>query len=286
MGWTLTGDVAGYLANAGELLRSRAAENTIIVSAVEALQVRGINAFGGTAPLFGWWAQAGGAVTAAFMHTPPYPVALTVMPPGVASALAETLATRGRAVAGVNGDGRAAAAFAAAWQARTAQPSRVSVRMRMYRLAELRHPDPAPRGRARLATAADTGLLLAWLAAFSEEATPGSPETVRTEFVADRLSFGGLTLWQQGGTPVSLAGQLRPAAGQVRVGPVYTPPGWRGRGFGAAVTATVCQAALDAGAREVLLFTDLANPTSNALYQRLGFRPVTDRVGIVFQPRA
>ncbi len=74
-----------------------------------------------------------------------------------------------------------------------------------------------------------------------------------------------------------MAGLTRPAAGQVRVGPVYTPPALRDRGYRGAVTAAVSRAALDAGATEVLLFTDLANPTSNARYQRLGYETVADR---------
>jgi predicted GNAT family acetyltransferase len=65
-------------------------------------------------------------------------------------------------------------------------------------------------------------------------------------------------------------------AGQVRVGAVYTPAPLRGRGYAGGATAAVSQAALDSGAKEVLLFTDLANPTSNGLYQRLGYRPVAD----------
>jgi predicted GNAT family acetyltransferase len=68
----------------------------------------------------------------------------------------------------------------------------------------------------------------------------------------------------------------------IRVGPVYTPPGLRHRGYAGAVTAAVSQAALDAGAAEVLLFTDLANPTSNSLYQNLGYQPVEDRVVLSF----
>jgi predicted GNAT family acetyltransferase len=69
----------------------------------------------------------------------------------------------------------------------------------------------------------------------------------------------------------------------VRLGPVYTPPEHRGRGYGAAVTAVVSQAALDAGAAHVVLFTDLANATSNALYCRLGYRPVEERVVLKFE---
>jgi predicted GNAT family acetyltransferase len=69
----------------------------------------------------------------------------------------------------------------------------------------------------------------------------------------------------------------------MRVAPVYTPKQLRGRGYAGAVTAAVSQAALDAGAAEVSLFTDLANPTSNALYQRLGYRPLEDQVILEFE---
>jgi predicted GNAT family acetyltransferase len=98
----------------------------------------------------------------------------------------------------------------------------------------------------------------------------------------DKLSYGGMTLWEVSGKPVAMAGVTRPEAGMVRVIAVYTPPDLRGRGYGGAVTAAVTRAALDAGAEDVVLFTDLANPTSNALYQRLGYRPVEDRSLVEF----
>ncbi|MET0415098.1 MAG: GNAT family N-acetyltransferase, partial [Actinoplanes sp.] len=63
---------------------------------------------------------------------------------------------------------------------------------------------------------------------------------------------------------------------------VFTPPEQRGRGFGGAATVEATRNALDEGARDVVLFTDLANPTSNGLYQRLGYRPVEDRVVVEF----
>ena len=100
----------------------------------------------------------------------------------------------------------------------------------------------------------------------------------------ERLGYGGITVWQVGAVPVSMAGRTRTVAGMVRVAPVYTPPELRGRGYAGAATAAVSQAALDAGVREVVLYTDLANPTSNALYQRLGYRPVEDRVVFSFEP--
>lgn len=97
------------------------------------------------------------------------------------------------------------------------------------------------------------------------------------EWADARIAYGGVTLWETPeGTPVSMAGNTRRVAGQVRVAPVYTPAHQRGRGYAGAVTAAVSRAALAAGADEVLLFTDVGNPTSNALYQRLGYRPVRD----------
>jgi len=283
MAWTLTGDVAEYLTTAGDFLRSRAAENTVQLAATETVRVRGPGAFGDEAPLFGWWAAPGGPITAAFMHTPPFGVTLTPAPAGVAAALAETFAARGRFPAWVMADTTTAPSFAAAWERHTGQPARVGRRSRLYRLGRLLPPDPGPPGRARVATAADSGLLLDWLESFGREADDhGAHDLQRT--VADRLSYGGLTLWEAGGGPVSMAGLTRAVAGQARVGPVYTPPERRGQGFGGAVTAAVSQAAKDAGVGEVLLYTDLANPTSNALYQRLGYEPVSDSVQLLFLP--
>jgi predicted GNAT family acetyltransferase len=131
-----------------------------------------------------------------------------------------------------------------------------------------------------VATAADRNLVLAWFAAFSREVHSLGGD--RPDAVDDRLSYGGITLWETGGTPVSMAGVTRPVAGMVRVGPVYTPPELRGRGYAGAATAAASRAALDDGVTEVLLFTDLANPTSNALYQRLGYRPIEDRTVLTF----
>jgi len=103
--------------------------------------------------------------------------------------------------------------------------------------------------------------------------------------IRERFSYGGLTLWEADGKPVSVAGLTRRAAGMVRVGPVYTPPELRGHGYASAATAEVSQAALAAGAEEVLLYTDLANPVSNAIYQRLGYQEIEDRIVLSFSQR-
>jgi RimJ/RimL family protein N-acetyltransferase len=280
MGWQITDDVAGFLAMAGGFLRARAAENTILLTVAETLRVRGSQAAGPEPPRFGWQEGPTGTVGGAFLHTPPYPLVLSAMPDAVAAGLAGTLATAGVPVPGINAQAGTAQAFAAGWQSLTGTPARTHRRNRLHRLGTLRFPQPPADGTARVAGPADRDLLTAWLTEFAWEVRDAAGHT--SQEVDDRLSYGGLTLWEDGGQPVSVAGLTRQVAGQVRVGPVYTPPGLRGRGYAGGATAAVSQAALAAGVPDVLLFTDLANPTSNGLYQRLGYQPSADFLVLQF----
>lgn len=282
MAWFLSDSLLDYSATAEGLVRADAGRNTILLGAAETLRARGVAAFGPESPLFGWWQPPGtSVVSAAFLHTPPFPVTLTSMTADTAAELAQALASRGRPVPGVNADLAVATAFGTAWHELTGDTVEESMRSRLYQLGELRPPEPFPPGQARVAGPADRSLLIAWTDAFSQEATTVLRNVA--EIVDDRLSYRGYTLWEQAGQPVSLAGLTRQVAGQVRVGPVYTPPGHRGRGYGGAVTWTVSQAARRAGAEQVVLFTDLANPVSNELYQRLGYQPVADRLVLAFR---
>jgi predicted GNAT family acetyltransferase len=127
----------------------------------------------------------------------------------------------------------------------------------------------------RLAGPADRELLIRWYEEFTAEAAvPELPHLARV--VDDNIAAGGLHLWEDGDSPVAMAGTSPVLAGMSRVGPVYTPRDRRGRGYASAVTAAASAHALDRGAAEVLLYTDLSNPTSNSIYQQIGYRPVED----------
>lgn len=178
---------------------------------------------------------------------------------------------------GANLTDQDAAEFSAAWTSVTGGGTEVHHRMRLFRLAGLLPPDPQPAGAARLPGPDDFDLLVGWTDAFGAETAVGSGDSARE--VREHLSYGGIMLWDDGG-PAAMAVLSRHVAGVCRAGTVYTPPERRRRGYGGAVTAAVSQQALDAGAAEVVLYTDLANPTSNALYQRLGYRPVADRIAM------
>jgi RimJ/RimL family protein N-acetyltransferase len=277
MTWHLADRADDFAAHAGAFLQSRPVANTVPLTLVANLRARGPFTYGPEQPVFGWWTD-GGEVTGAFLQTPPHPPILTAMPAAAVPALADALADR--RLPGVNTPDAYAETFAAAWQRRTGASARIGRRTRLYRLGELTPPEPPAPGRARVAEARDRELLIDWYIAF--HADIGEEFRQGPSLVDDKLEYGGLTLWEDGGVPVAMAGISRPEAGMVRVAAVYTPPEVRGRGYGGAVTAAVTRSALDAGAAHVVLFTDLANPTSNALYQRLGFRPVEDRTVVEF----
>lgn len=280
MGWSITDDLERYLAETGEFLRADPVENTVPLSVIETLRAQGSDVYGEDAVRFGWWRSDAGRVSGAFLHTRPFPLLLSAMPELASRRLADTLADQGASLPGVNGEQRLAGAFADTWRRHTGAGTEMQMHQRLYRLDRLEAPDPLPPGTSRLATAADLSLVLAWLGAFQRDIRESlsAPEVL----AADRLSYSGIALWEVDGVPVSLAGRTRVVADMARVGPVYTPPEHRRRGYAAAATATITQAALEAGAREVVLFTDLANPTSNGVYQRLGYRPVSDRVVLSF----
>jgi GNAT superfamily N-acetyltransferase len=280
MAWNLTDDVEYFLAAAGDFLRSRPAEHTVLLTVTETVRLSDRTAHGDESRLFGWWTGPGGAAEGAFVQTLPRPLLLTPLPGAAAASLAG-LWDLDRPLPGVTAEQRTAEAFADAWHSRTGAAISVNRRSRLYRLAELLPPDPMPPGRARVGTVADRDLLVKWFEAFTVDL--GASDIAWERQVDDRLRYGGLTLWEIDGNPVSLAGVSRTVAGAARVSPVYTPSDLRGRGYAGAVTAAVSRAALDAGAGEMLLFTDLANPTSNALYQRIGYVPVSDRVSLDFR---
>ncbi|MEV7542262.1 GNAT family N-acetyltransferase [Streptomyces sp. NPDC089915] len=277
MTWTFSTDPAAWPAAARASLAARPVVNTSLLSVIDALDRRGPHAYGDSEPVFGWWTGPDGTVDGAVLHTPPYPMLLGVLPPEAVRPLAGAL-TADPLLAGVtrfNARRADARALAEAWGG----PARVAEELRLYRLGTLTAPDPAPGGRARQATEADLPLLVRWTAEFSREcAIPVAPSEAS---LRDRISYGGYLVWEDGGRPVALAGFFRPIGSASRIGPVYTPPAERRRGYAAGVTHAACAAARRAGAAEVLLFTDLANPTSNGVYRRLGFTPVEDRVELV-----
>jgi len=174
--------------------------------------------------------------------------------------------------------------FSAAYVDRTGATVETLMRLRLFVLVALCPPGEV-RGAARQVVESDVDLVASWQCAFREEALGdrGAARDPRESAQPVLRPGHGLLLWAVDGVPVALAGAGPPVAGMSRVSSVYTPPEHRCRGYGSAVTAAASAWALAAGARDVVLFTDRANPVSNAIYPRIGYRPVYDVLELGFR---
>lgn len=171
------------------------------------------------------------------------------------------------------------------WTARTGARARRDVAERIYRLERVIPPRPA-RGHHRTATPADRPTVVRWIYEFVAEALPEEPRSIeRAEQSADRwIESGGLWLWIDGEEIAAMAGAGGRTPHGIRIGAVYTPPPLRRRGYASSLVAALSQAQLDSGLRYCFLYTDLANPTSNKIYQDIGYEPVCDVDQYAFVP--
>lgn len=211
-----------------------------------------------------------GRVQGVAMANAPWNLFLSPMPSGAATLVAVALIERQVDLPGVVGHVDAAREFAAAWSDRTGCNARQVAGRHAYVLGELRPPHEL-EGAARQFSAVECELVARWLDAFHDEALPDDPVEDWLDVATQRIDAGEMWAWTNEGEVVSLAAHSPSVAGVARIGPVYTPPDQRGRGFGAGATTSATQAALDCGAQHVMLYTDATNATSNALYQRLGY---------------
>ncbi len=277
-------DAQAFLDTAGPFLADREAEHNLLFGIAATLITDPERRM--TAPPYFAAVRRDEDVVAAALMTPPYNIVVSLVDdPAAIPALAADL-DRGRVhVPGVTAPVEVAAAFASLWAERHAVTSQRSIAERVYRAERIVPPDNVP-GTTRLATSADRDLLIAWVGAFLAEALD-RPEPERTSDLVDGALRSGsrvFHLWEHDGRPVSMAAVTGPTPNGIRIGPVYTPPEDRRHGFASAVTAAASQAQLDQGRRYVFLFTDLANPTSNRIYQAIGFEPVVDVDIWTFEP--
>jgi GNAT superfamily N-acetyltransferase len=233
----------------------------------------------------------GSRVVGAGMRTAksaPHPLYLMPMPDEAACALADALADRGERPGGANGALPAVELFAARYAERTGADVSVAQRTRLFELGDLT-PARTTAGRLRAARPGELAVAKGWYDAFMTDADEqaGRPrgssfhEAPDEEDLLRRIETGSIWLWvDDDDRPVHLTAASPPSYGVSRIGPVYTPPAERGRGYASAAVAAVSQAILDEGNR-ACLFTDQANPTSNKIYEALGYRPLVDMANLV-----
>jgi predicted GNAT family acetyltransferase len=273
---TTYADAAAFLQVAQRVLEAEEAANSLLLGVC--LRMRDLPEYVDAPPYLATVHNGADLVLAA-MITPPHNLVLAGKRPAHPEAQALIVAdliARAWQPPGVLAPVAAAQSFAEVWQQRTGQNVTLQVRERLFELHTVNHP-PYPAGVLRLAVEADLELVAHWLAAFGHEALGEAPDvSEQTRKAAERaIRNGNYYFWDNGG-PVSLMGKGRPTAHCISIGPVYTPPELRSRGYASAGVAALSQALLTEGYGSCVLFTDLANPTSNSIYQKIGYRPITD----------
>jgi predicted GNAT family acetyltransferase len=208
------------------------------------------------------------------MRTPPHKLVITRLPAAAVSALATDVADFYSKLPGVFGPEPIVALFTECWSTRTGHAVHRARSNRIYKIERLFPATHQPPGEFRLARMADRELVTTWIAAFSREALPSEPLNA-AELATDRINRERLFLWENA-KPVSMVAWTGKTPNGVRVNLVYTPPALRGHGYASACVRAVTRRLLEQGNRFCFLFTDLANPTSNSIYQRIGYRPVCD----------
>ena len=217
---------------------------------------------------------------AAAMMTPPHNLVVMSMDGGAAEEAFETIArdlSRDRwPVPGVLGPNQPALGFTRVWQRLTARGCTLGIHERIYKLTQV-IPPIQPPGKMRLADSSEEELVANWLYEFHIEASSNEPTALNDhrEAAKNRLADQDMYLWEDT-QPVAMAGWSRPTPNGICIGPVYTPERFRRRGYATALTAALSQALLDSGKRFVALFTNLANPVSNSIYQKIGYQAVCD----------
>jgi uncharacterized protein len=236
-----------------------------------------------------WLVEDAEDVRGVALQTPPHNLVLAQPTDrGALDALVDAISGRGLALPGVSGPVPEAIEFAQRWIARAGGSTRTRMSLGVYAQRTVRDLPRAP-GAMRRAGTDDIGTITAWIQAFAEEAEVGAihdPDQ-RHRMIEARLSSGdeaGFWFWVDGDLDVSMTGFAVATPNGSRIGPVYTPPELRGRGYATTLVADASSWLLERGSTFCFLFTDLANPTSNAIYQRIGYEQVCEAIDIAFDP--
>lgn len=266
------GDGETFMRRARPWLISTEAENTLVLGI--ATQTDDV-----TEPAYFATIEQDDAVVGCAVRTPPRKLVVTRMPPSTAAPLAVDVGHCFDELPGVIGPPVAARELAQLWCERHGLQQRDAMQQRLYQLRHVVPPDRPPPGELRIAAPRDAALVVSWIDCFLREA--GVQMRSVPARVARMIAAGDLVLWHDE-IPRSLAGCSGRSPHGARIGYVYTPAEWRGRGYASACVAAYSQHLLYSGAQFCCLYTDLANPTSNAIYVRIGYEPVCDSVDIDF----
>ncbi len=226
-----------------------------------------------------------GRAQAIALCTPPWPVLISYEnPPPDEKVLKAMLNDMGDTLqedfTGLSGNKEFVSSLVSQWEKDSGKKALLKMAMRIYKLDKTLPVSGVP-GRMRPVEDQDRALVEEWYQGFHRDTSNEKPDHEHIQkqvsaYLTAQPRQRGLRIWEVDGKPVSMAGYAGPTPHGIRIGAVYTPPDQRKHGYASAVTASLSQYLLDQGYQFCFLFTDLLNPTSNHIYQQIGYRPVCD----------
>jgi uncharacterized protein len=272
---TIFTDAERFHKIAWPLLTQHEAENNLLLGIISDIQ-RGVY----ENPLMAAAFDGDNAVMVAIRTPPRYLLLSTTDHPNALIPLLDAIYAASPAIPGVIAPVDLAARAADFWTEHSGETQSIGLEMRIYQADTITPPADVP-GAARLITETDRDLLRAWVRGFQRDALNAEIDAEELEctvaqWLTNQPGISETYLWIVDDKPVSIAKYSGGAPNGCRVSGVYTPPAQRRHGYGTAITAAVSTRILELGKQYGFLFTDLANPTSNSIYQQIGYRPVVD----------
>jgi hypothetical protein len=264
-----------------EYLAKREAENNLILGILANLIY---GDYSDNPPYLAVFEDAG-TIHGVSLCTPPWPTLVSYENPPpedevVKVMLGDMRASLQEDFTGLTGNKEFVTNLVSQWEKDTGEKAILKTSMRIYKLEEVQPVSGIP-GRMRPAQKEDRKTLVDFFVGFQRDAHHEDPDLDRAKkqvdgFFSSDDPFRGLMIWEKDDQPVSMAGYAGPTPNGIRIAAVYTPPEMRRKGYASALTAAVSQFLLDQDYRFCFLFTDLLNPTSNHIYQHIGYQPVND----------
>ena len=278
-----------FLAQAGKFLAKDEARYSLITGIANTVKVNP-NYYGLEAP---WFcsvsadpkptARLGAEMYAAAWRTPPFMVGLAYFSGSldlVANELVTAVGRKYKEIPGVVGDKKLADVFAGRWCGRHGLKVTNTMAERAFKLTKV-NDVPMATGNLRAAAEADKDLVKNWSHGFQIDCFGENSKVPEADF-SRRIPEGNVFLWDLDSRPASMAVRVRATENGTSVGGVYTPPELRGKGYATSCVAELSRLILRSGKLFCTLYTDLANPTSNSIYKKIGYVEIADFVQHTF----
>jgi hypothetical protein len=211
-------------------------------------------------------------------RTPPHLLNLSTLPLDAVPVFVEDIVQVYPSLPGVSGPNEVAKCFAQLWIQRIGGSSRIDMRQRIHALTALNPIDQTPAGELRRMESTDSELILEWMEVFVRETGIIGPAE---RFARRHLQRRSFYLWDDNGSK-SVAAIVRDLPNAACISAVFTPPAYRQKGYATATVSALSAMLLSSGKSFCCLYTNLANPISNSIYEKVGYTPVRDDTVYIF----